>query len=59
MFEIDNTPNAPYCRECRELGYDTSKEFVDMCDYCQDVVISKTFRSEKEKAVETYILDNH
>jgi hypothetical protein len=59
MFEIDNTPNAPYCRECRALGYDNSKEFVDMCDSCQDNVISKTFRTEKDKAVENYILDNH
>ncbi len=27
---------APHCRECRENGYDNTREFVDLCNDCQN-----------------------
>ena len=36
-FHIDNTTYAPYCSQCRDNGFDFSKDFADMCEACQDV----------------------
>lgn len=57
-FHIDNTTYAPYCSKCRDNGFDFSRDFVDMCEACQDVNILKGFRKERDNSVQNYMLDN-
>ena len=62
-FHLDNGydtegNHAPHCLECRKNGFDETREFVDMCNSCQNSQLNKSFRWEKNNAVENFIIDN-